>query len=68
MGTPPATGQSETVIIQPMRRGAANIGVEMNDPRGLAGHRQTNLVEANPNNAGTAQLNQTSQQTEHQMP
>ncbi|WP_419239253.1 flagellar hook-associated protein FlgK [Photobacterium leiognathi] len=63
MGTPPATGQSETVIIQPMRRGAANIGVEMNDPRGLAGHRQTNIVEANPNNAGTAQLSQTSQQT-----
>ncbi|WP_305420942.1 flagellar hook-associated protein FlgK [Photobacterium leiognathi] len=63
MGTPPATGQSETVIIQPMRRGAANIGVEMNDPRGLAGHRQTNLVEANPNNTGTAQLSQTSQQT-----
>ncbi|WP_318446377.1 flagellar hook-associated protein FlgK [Photobacterium leiognathi] len=63
MGTPPATGQSETVIIQPMRRGAANIGVEMNDPRGLAGHRQTNIVEANPNNTGTAQLSQTSQQT-----
>ncbi|WP_318469672.1 flagellar hook-associated protein FlgK [Photobacterium leiognathi] len=63
MGTPPATGQSETVIIQPMRRGAANIGVEMNDPRGLAGHRQTNLVEANSNNTGTAQLSQTSQQT-----
>ncbi|WP_305370236.1 flagellar hook-associated protein FlgK [Photobacterium leiognathi] len=63
MGTPPTTGQSETVIIQPMRRGAANIGVEMNDPRGLAGHRQTNIVEANPNNTGTAQLSQTSQQT-----
>ncbi|WP_318476880.1 flagellar hook-associated protein FlgK [Photobacterium leiognathi] len=63
MGTPPATGRSETVIIQPMRRGAANIGVEMNDPRGLAGHRQTNIVEANPNNTGTAQLSQTSQQT-----
>ncbi|WP_318400257.1 flagellar hook-associated protein FlgK [Photobacterium leiognathi] len=63
MGTPPATGQTETVIIQPMRRGAANIGVEMNDPRGLAGHRQTNIVEANPNNTGTAQLRQTSQQT-----
>ncbi|PSW45655.1 flagellar hook-associated protein FlgK [Photobacterium leiognathi] len=63
MGTPPATGQTETVIIQPMRRGAANIGVEMNDPRGLAGHRQTNIVEANPNNTGTAQLSQTSQQT-----
>ncbi|WP_318499766.1 flagellar hook-associated protein FlgK [Photobacterium leiognathi] len=63
MGTPPATGQSETVIIQPMRRGAANIGVEMNDPRGLAGHRQTNIVEANPSNTGTAQLSQTSQQT-----
>ncbi|WP_318485878.1 flagellar hook-associated protein FlgK [Photobacterium leiognathi] len=63
IGTPPATGQSETVIIQPMRRGAANIGVEMNDPRGLAGHRQTNIVEANPNNTGTAQLSQTSQQT-----
>ncbi|WP_318502195.1 flagellar hook-associated protein FlgK [Photobacterium leiognathi] len=63
MGAPPATGQSETVIIQPMRRGAANIGVEMNDPRGLAGHRQTNIVEANPNNTGTAQLSQTSQQT-----
>lgn len=62
MGTP-ATGQSETVIIQPMRRGAANIGVEMNDPRELAGHRQTNIVEANPNNTGTAQLSQTSQQT-----
>ncbi|WP_061012965.1 flagellar hook-associated protein FlgK [Photobacterium leiognathi] len=63
MGTPPATGRSETVIIQPMRRGAVNIGVEMNDPRGLAGHRQTNIVEANPNNTGTAQLSQTSQQT-----
>ncbi|WP_318453478.1 flagellar hook-associated protein FlgK [Photobacterium leiognathi] len=63
MGTPPATGHTETVIIQPMRRGAANIGVEMNDPRGLAGHRQTNIVEANPNNTGTAQLSQTSQQT-----
>ncbi|WP_318471768.1 flagellar hook-associated protein FlgK [Photobacterium leiognathi] len=63
MGRPPTTGQSETVIIQPMRRGAANIGVEMNDPRGLAGHRQTNIVEANPSNTGTAQLSQTSQQT-----
>ncbi|KJG40311.1 flagellar biosynthesis anti-sigma factor FlgM [Photobacterium angustum] len=56
MGNPPATGQSETVIIQPMRRGAANISVEMSDPRGLAGHRQTALIEANPNNAGTAAL------------
>ncbi|KJF98209.1 flagellar hook-associated protein FlgK [Photobacterium leiognathi] len=56
MGTPPTTGQSETVIIQPMRRGAANISVEMSDPRGLAGNKISS-IEANPNNVGTAELN-----------
>ncbi|PSV28748.1 flagellar hook-associated protein FlgK [Photobacterium sp. GB-56] len=56
MGNPPAAGQSETVIIQPMRRGAANISVEMSDPRGLAGNKISS-IEANPNNVGTAELN-----------
>ena len=56
MGNPPAAGQSETVIIQPMRRGAANISVEMSDPRSLAGNKISS-IEANPNNVGTAELN-----------
>lgn len=42
-------GETETTIIQPLRRGAADISLAMTDPRGLAGHRQLTAVAAESN-------------------
>ncbi|WP_249030600.1 flagellar hook-associated protein FlgK [Photobacterium iliopiscarium] len=42
-------GETETVIIQPLRRGAADISLALTDPRGLAGHRQLTAIAAESN-------------------
>lgn len=42
-------GETETTIIQPLRRGAADISLAMTDPRGLAGHRQLTAIAAESN-------------------
>ena len=42
-------GETETTIIQPLRRGAADISLAMTDPRGLAGHRQLTTIAAESN-------------------
>ncbi|MEC6906142.1 flagellar hook-associated protein FlgK [Photobacterium piscicola] len=41
--------ETETTIIQPLRRGAADISLAMTDPRGLAGHRQLTAIAAESN-------------------
>ncbi len=54
----PATltvGETETIIIQPLRRGAADISLAMTDPRGLAGHRQLTAIAAE-SNTGSATI------------
>lgn len=43
------TGETETSVIQPLRRGAADISLAMTDPRGLAGHRQLTAIAAESN-------------------
>lgn len=48
-------GETETTIIQPLRRGAAEISLAMTDPRGLAGHRQLTAVAAE-SNSGSATI------------
>ena len=42
-------GETETAIIQPLRRGAADISLALTDPRGLAGHRQLTAIAAESN-------------------
>ena len=42
-------GETETTIIQPLRRGAADISLALTDPRGLAGHRQLTAIAAESN-------------------
>ncbi|MCD9493629.1 flagellar hook-associated protein FlgK [Photobacterium carnosum] len=42
-------GETETTIIQPLRRGAADISLAITDPRGLAGHRQLTAIAAESN-------------------
>ncbi|PSW35390.1 flagellar hook-associated protein FlgK [Photobacterium phosphoreum] len=51
INTPPTlmAGETETTIIQPLRRGAADISLAMTDPRGLAGHRQFTAIAAESN-------------------
>ncbi|OBU18789.1 flagellar hook-associated protein FlgK [Photobacterium aquimaris] len=48
-------GETETTIIQPLRRGAADISLAMTDPRGLAGHRQLTAIAAE-SNTGSATI------------
>ncbi|MCP4956094.1 flagellar hook-associated protein FlgK [Photobacterium aquimaris] len=48
-------GETETTIIQPSRRGAADISLAMTDPRGLAGHRQLTAIAAE-SNTGSASI------------
>ncbi|MCD9470604.1 flagellar hook-associated protein FlgK [Photobacterium phosphoreum] len=48
-------GETETTIIQPLRRGAADISLAMTDPRGLAGHRQFTAIAAE-SNSGSATI------------
>ncbi|PSU82758.1 flagellar hook-associated protein FlgK [Photobacterium phosphoreum] len=52
-------GETETTIIQPLRRGAADISLAMTDPRGLAGHRPLTAVAAE-SNSGSATIAQVS--------
>ena len=49
------TGETETAIIQPLRRGAADISLALTDPRGLAGHRQLTAIAAE-SNTGSATI------------
>lgn len=42
-------GETETTIIQPLRRGAADISLALTDPRGLAGRRQLTAIAAESN-------------------
>ncbi|PSU27647.1 flagellar hook-associated protein FlgK [Photobacterium phosphoreum] len=57
INTPPTlmAGETETTIIQPLRRGAADISLAMTDPRGLAGHRPLTAVAAE-SNTGSATI------------
>ena len=48
-------GETETAIIQPLRRGAADISLALTDPRGLAGHRQLTAIAAE-SNTGSATI------------
>ncbi|PSU68260.1 flagellar hook-associated protein FlgK [Photobacterium phosphoreum] len=48
-------GETETTIIQPLRRGAADISLAMTDSRGLAGHRQFTAIAAE-SNSGSATI------------
>lgn len=48
-------GETETTIIQPLRRGAADISLALTDPRGLAGHRQLTAIAAE-SNTGSATI------------
>ncbi|PSU71173.1 flagellar hook-associated protein FlgK [Photobacterium phosphoreum] len=61
INTPPTlmAGETETTIIQPLRRGAADISLAMTDPRGLAGHRQFTAIAAE-SNLGSATIAQVS--------
>ncbi|CEO39991.1 flagellar hook-associated protein FlgK [Photobacterium kishitanii] len=57
VNTPPTliAGETETAVIQPLRRGAADISLAMTDPRGLAGHSQLMAI-ATESNTGLATI------------
>ncbi|MGR5229282.1 flagellar hook-associated protein FlgK [Photobacterium damselae] len=54
----PTAGQSESILIRPVRDGAANMAVEMSDPKKLAGHSQL-TVTPHQANQGSASVTKT---------